>query len=89
MPNRLTVVHLERYWPTTDDWYPCFPRNTVLVRVTSLRDGMVRCSVWGADDFGLERDLPEQDLAKQVNFALNLPNPVTIEWLRGQGFWSA
>lgn len=84
--------HLELDWPTTDDWFPCFPRSTVRVRVSTLRDGCVRVSFWGADDFGLERDIPNatpQIIADQITWVRQLPNPVTQKWLRAQGFVNA
>lgn len=83
--------HLDFYWPTTDDWYPCWPRQTVRVQVSEI-DAMVRVSFWGADDFGLERDVPNptpEMVEQQINWAKLLPNPVTQQWLRDHGFVNA
>lgn len=39
-----------------EDWYPNWPGNQVRVRLDCLIDGKWRCSVWGADDTGMEFD---------------------------------
>jgi hypothetical protein len=72
------------YLPTTDDWYPNFERNTVECSLLKLRDGMFRVCIWGADDTGMERDFESQMDAKAMFKAL--PNPVTRDWLKAQGF---
>lgn len=104
-PHRLE----EFYLPTQDNWYPNFERNTVRVSVVflaprqikSLRSALktsdvkeVRISVWGADDFGMERDeiLPEDKklAAKRLKeirqFARNMPNPLNQDWLEANKF---
>ena len=43
---------------STDNWYPCYDNKLVKVSFMSLGpDGdQYRVCVWGADDFGMERD---------------------------------
>lgn len=96
MARRVITPHRDFFWPTSDDWYQNHARNTVQVRVSSQStdgQGFVRLSVWGADDFGMERDLHgataaelQQHLATQLHTADHLPNPLTQEWLTQQGF---
>lgn len=53
-------------YPTSDDWHPNFPRNTVEVRVYLYynilwvhkreTNGMIRICIGGADDSTMERD---------------------------------
>jgi hypothetical protein len=90
------------YYPTSDDWCPNFPRDTVEFRVhvfyncymsTKPHDGMIRICVGGQDDFGMERDerlnMSEYETRlEEIRYWLEhkLPNPVTQNWLRTQGF---
>lgn len=78
--------------PTTDDWHPNGPRNTVEccvyrddARTTVPRRGPVfRVTVWGADDTGMEAGFSsEKDAYLMYD---SLPNPITMEWLRQKGF---
>ncbi len=89
-------------YPTSDDWHPNFPRDTVEFRVHlyyncypegTKPDGMIRISVSGADDTGMERDerLPMSEYDKRLAeirswLEHKLPNPITKDWLRSQGF---
>lgn len=74
------------YWPTIDEWYPNFPRNTVRVSVYRAESSKEphRICVWGADDFGMELDTRDVTLIRRI--VRELPNPLTIEWLKGRGF---
>ncbi len=90
------------FYPTSDNWCPNFIRNTVEVSVHvyynplltgTIPHGLIRICVTGADDTGMERDerLPiEQYETRLKEIATwceyRLPNPLTMEWLRGQGF---
>lgn len=87
--------HREHFWPTSDDWYPNFERNTVRVRISSTVTGgqaWARLSVWGADDDGRETDrhcrtadLPA--VVRELNkLADSFPNPITKRWLERNGF---
>ncbi len=54
--------------PVTDDWIPNHPANTVEVSTMSLHQGLApanayRVCVWGADDFGMERDFETKEEA--------------------------
>lgn len=96
--NRTIENPIRFFYPTSDDWSPNFPRNCVEVAVyayyTSIdpNKGMIRIVVRGADDTLMEKDmfLPESEYdnkLKEVQFWCNgLPNPLTKEWLRTQGF---
>lgn len=78
-----------KFLPTTDDWYPNWPRGTVKCSLLDLRDKAVRVCVWGADDCGMERDYPHDEGDAACYLYLNLPNPVTKQWLTEHGFQRA
>jgi len=98
--NRIPVTTLrERHMPTTDDWHPNFPRDTVLVRLIEYmaprKDGqhMLRATVRGMDDTIMEKDVrvPANELAATRAFLIHLvdhelPNPLTRAWLATRGF---
>jgi hypothetical protein len=89
-------------YPTSDDWSPNFPRDTIRIRVHlyydcypvgTVPDGMIRISASGADDTGMEKDerLPMSEYDKRLEEIRywcdnSLPNPITKEWLLNQGF---
>lgn len=93
---------IEFFYPTSDDWSTNFPRDTVEFRVHvyyncypegTKPDGMIRVCVRGADDTGMERDERlnmseyEERLKEIRRWCENdIPNPVTMDWLRSQGF---
>ena len=92
-------------YPTSDNWHPNFPRNCVEVSVYlyfnpdniahSFRDKVIRISIGGADDTGMEIDYEpspaeyEATLEWVRHFVLyELPNPLTKKWLLEHGFQS-
>ena len=87
------------FWPTSDQWHPNFPRDTVLVRLSEQKTGeesFIRLSVWGADDDGMERDWfahnrteIKQSLLEAKRLTADLPNPLTKRWLTEHGFMRA
>jgi len=94
-PKCVITPHRDFFYPTIDDWYPNFPRDTVQIRVHDQTTGdnvFIRISVWGYDDCGMEKDfyvsLAEKDatLKQVIKLADNLPNPITKAWLKSQGF---
>ena len=96
--QRVITTHRDLYWPTSDEWYPNYQRNTVRVRIHDQTTGdnvFVRVSVWGADDCGMERDVyvvlhDKQRVIKELCALVDsLPNPLTKTWLRSQGFVNA
>lgn len=97
--RRYIQAHFRRRYPTADDWHPNFPRNTVEIVAYSYHntilgaDGMIRVVVRGADDTLMERDerlSPERYAARLEEIRLwldhKLPNPLTQNWLKSQGF---
>jgi hypothetical protein len=58
----------EKFILTSEDWYPTYATGLVRVALLRLSTGQWRVCVWGADDFGLERDLPsvERQSAKRL-----------------------
>lgn len=60
MPKEKRIRVFKR---TNDNWYPsyqiqndCRVKNLVEVSFIQLDDVTFRCCVWGADDFGMEKD---------------------------------
>lgn len=96
--KKIIITHEQFYWPTCDEWYPCFDRNTVLIRLSEQtidNNIFIRLSVWGADDFGMEKDfystLKEKNkkIKQLKNFIKTFPNPLSVEWLKQEGFMMA
>ena len=66
---------------TTDNWYPNLPDDQVSVTVSK---GCI--SVWGDDDFGMGKSFTNGD---EKVFFRNLPEVITIAWLKEKGFTRA
>lgn len=63
-----------------------------VTEISTKKGAIVRVSVWGADDFGLERDTQDptpEVVRQQIQWAKTLPNPLTQAWLRERGFINA
>lgn len=67
-----------------ESWYPNYPGDMVKVRLSLLSDGNWRCSVWGADDTGMEFDSPDRAECLWRYEAIN--DGVTREALAAAGF---
>ncbi len=84
---------------TTDDWYPAYvikndQRVNKLVEVSLLKfalDKGYRVCVWGADDYGLEKDYPieDQEEAKTIFLKVIGLEDVTQNILKDMGFYPA
>ena len=54
--------------PTPDDWHPTYPDGTVRGRVIdTMSDDSLRICFWGADDFGMELDIPPDEWDKETS----------------------
>lgn len=88
MDKRITV-----FLPVLEDWSPSFKtgyeEKTLLVRVCIMPlTTVVRVSVWGADDLGMEKDYSPEDYAEallQFNKVIQKKHP-TRDWLKQEGF---
>ena len=72
---------VDMLWPAhpSDDWYPCHARHTVRILVFApLDDRPWRVTIWGADDYGLETWMTEEE---KDAFLRDLPNTLTKSWL--------
>ena len=75
---------------TSDGWYPCYKiekdarhsEGLVEVIFTKLIDGMYRVCIWGADDFGMERDFEVYLEAKEIFNTLANKEIITISELK-------
>ena len=82
---------------TSDDWYPCYKiekdarhsEGLVEVIFTKLIDGMYRVCIWGADDFGMERDFKEEYDAWNIFLLVIKLEDVTFNKLKELGFYYA
>lgn len=75
---------------TTEDWYPTADDETVTVSIH--RDGRKtatdwRISIWGEDDYGLERH--SLSITEAYDLFRSIRDGVTKHWLRDQGFIQA
>lgn len=101
--NHVTITVYSAYVKTSDCWYPNFPDNKVFVRafyynpkvnICKLPNHqfMTRICIWGADDFGMEKDeIHDLDNLKEVKAKLfleaqSLPTPISIKYLESVGF---
>ena len=89
----LCTVIWQRQWPTSDDWHPNFPRDTVRITVYAYATGVLRAVVADADDTSMECDTPGVPEGLHARAAAYvrwleraLPNPLTRDWLMSQGF---
>lgn len=96
---------LEFILPVNDDWYPNLPRNTVRIRVYDgerYEKEQLKCwgriSIWGGDDFGMEKDFDfsnltptdkEKKIKEMIMEARSFPNPLNKDWLRAKGYVNA
>lgn len=71
---------------TTDDWYPNYPDNQVLLSLSKLNTGNYRVSVWGQDDVGYDIDIKEITEACKLYQKLKERGNVSYEYLKTQGF---
>lgn len=58
MAHQLTRV--EKRITSAESWYPTV-NGQVKVSLLGLSNGQIRVCVWGGDDFGLERDFPQNE----------------------------
>lgn len=66
-----------------------FQPKLVEVSYLPLTDGKFRVCVWGADDFGLERDYVDSSDAFVMYLKLLRENHITVAFLRDNGFVNA
>jgi len=86
------ILHIDKFLPTQDDWFPNHPRNTVKISLHEWQYSdatfELAVSVSGADDFSLRKeflkvnqcdvDLVLKCLKSEVE---NFPNPLNKDWL--------
>lgn len=64
------IMRIDKFIKVDDNWYPTFPNNQVNMSLIfnyfklnkTDSNKLVRCCVWGADDFGLEIDFESESL---------------------------
>jgi len=82
------------YKKTSDNWCPNYNYDFVMVSFCQTGpnppiNGEWRVCVWGADDFGMERDFKNKDEAWQVFIEVISLDNVTIDELKLLEFISA
>lgn len=86
-----TVIVFKR---TKDNWYPLyrtFNEDLVAVKFCMTgpkppEDGLFRVCVWGADDFGMEKDFYDETEARNCYLELLNMDTVDIQPLKDLGF---
>lgn len=83
-----------RLIPTSDNWHPNYPNDTVRGRIiTDMSDDSLRICFWGADDFGMELDIPpdewDAETVKKWERWMNTLSLVTVDMLKEMGFKNA
>lgn len=71
---------------TTDNWYPNYPDNQVLLSLSKLNTGNYRVSVWGQDDVGWDIDIKEISNACNLYHKIKNRKTISYEYLKTQGF---
>jgi hypothetical protein len=72
---------------TEDDWYGNFENNTVkLTYHPQLADGKYRVSIWGNDDFGIDKDFDSPAEAEEVFCKLKIKKVINKNDLYALGF---
>ena len=90
------MIHHKFFLPTEDEWYGTYDGGYVEVVIS---DGLnpelnqLRIGFWGNDDTALIRDSemydPEESKEKvrdAIEYVLSMPQPITKEYLRKEGF---
>lgn len=98
----VTIHTFQSMVHTSDNWYPNYPDNEVVLSLhipskefLKEYDGdcyKYRVSVWGADDFGMERDFyDEGDLHSALNLYATVKKlgSITIQQLKELSFQAA
>lgn len=67
--------HITAYKLTKENWFPSYDApddQAYLLKVSlmALSDGLFRVCVWGADDYGMEKD--QESLKKAIVLYINL-----------------
>lgn len=87
--NESSVTHKCRV-KTNEDWHPTKDGElTMSVIKYDLNDNihkLNRICIWGADDFGMERDFEDATFIEMKEIADAIPEPVAVEWLQAHGF---
>jgi len=85
------------YKHTNDEWYPCHEPSSVKISIMLYcptghnKPKFHRVCVWGADDFGMEKDFTSDQVeeAKSLFDKLACMKSVDIDVLSGLGFTNA
>lgn len=83
---------------TKEDWCPSYQCNDsynkrLLLRVSFFElqgnDSLFRVCVWGSDDMGMDYDTPDRELAEQYFIDCISQEYLSLDYLKGKGFYSA
>lgn len=84
---------IEHFKNTKDDWYPNYPNNQVRLTYHSCinsykpeSEWVYRVSVWGNDDFGIDRDFKDPMEAKRMFNKLDAMKFINHQDLYDLGF---
>lgn len=94
-----SATGFEKWVPVCQDWCPSFWGNYVYVRIDrreprylrdgNLREGMVRVTLWGGDDIGMEKEYPLDALDEALADYNWIEIGVTFADLAARGFVGA
>lgn len=88
---------IQAYKYTSDVWYPSFKElitgeSLVQVRLSQTGPDLPnidrdwRVSIWGADDFGMEKDFKKEKIARECFLQILLLPNITLRILNELGF---
>lgn len=79
----------EKYILTNEDWYPNYFENKLRVKICVLTNRKNRVCIWGADDFGMEKDFPENQKMEALKCFYDIKDFITEKELKEMGFINA
>ena len=92
---RIVTVHRTFFWPAAEEFRSQHKDNQVWVSVHDQTTGdnvYIKMSIFTDDVNGFAKKLyisladKEKTLAEICKLADNLPNPLTMDWMKEQGF---
>jgi len=86
--SKIHSQSIECMCKTSDDWYPNFTGNMVMVSLTQYAD-YGRVSIWGADDSGMEKEYEDIRVAASEYSELLSRELITRTLLDSLGFIGA
>lgn len=81
------IINVQKRIRTNEDWYPNYTDNLIEVSLALINAGSIyRVCVWGADDFGMEKDFCFINLLEAMIEYMSITDGITKQELFDKGF---